>query len=92
MHVPFNATISPDTPEEEEGNDWLYAVMADIVNTHNSFIEGLYTMTRSQSSPMDHLLPSEPSKIPLTEFILSHCIVGRKNWCVGGLHGAVCCF
>ena len=75
-------TISLDTPEEGEGNDWLYTVMADIVNTHNNFIEGLYTMTRSQCLSVNHLLPSEPSKIPLTEFTQSHCIMGKMNWCV----------
>eukprot|EP00731_Ephydatia_muelleri_P026790 Em0018g890a len=65
-----------DTPEEEEGNDWLYIVMADIINTHNNFIQGLYTMTGSQCLSV---LPSDPPKIPLTEFTLSHCIVGRKS-------------
>ena len=78
------ATISPDTPEEEEeGNDWLYTVMADIVNTHNIFIEGLYTMVRSKSLPVGHLLPSGPSKIPLSEFTQNSCIM-RRTWYVGG--------
>jgi len=39
-------------------------------------------MTRSQCLSVHHLLPSDPSKIPLTEFTQSHCIVGQKSWCV----------
>eukprot|EP00731_Ephydatia_muelleri_P021730 Em0014g321a len=65
--------------EEKEGNDWLYIVIADIVNTHNNFIQGVYTMAKSQCLSVYHLLPSDPPKIPLTEFTLSHCIVGRKS-------------
>ena len=83
----FKVTLSLDTTEEEEGNDWLYTVMADIVNTHNNFIQGLYTMTRSQGLSVYHLLPSDPPKIPLAEFTLSHCIVGKKSWCVDASTG-----
>ena len=78
----FEVISSLDAPDEEKGNDWLYIVMADIVNTHNNFIQGLYTMTNSQCLSVYHLLPSDPSKIPLTEFTLSHCIVGKKSRCV----------
>ena len=75
LHV-LLVVSSPDTAENEEGNDWLYIVMAHIVNNHNSLIERLYATTRLKGlHALEHLLPSEPPTIPLTEFAPHHCIM-----------------
>ena len=68
-----------DTDEVEEGNDWLYNVMVDIIKTHNEFIEGLFrTLHAENIVAIIRLFPSELHKISVTEFSESHCIV-RQN-------------
>ena len=76
MHITIS--LSPDVTEEEQGNDWLYTVIADIVSAHNTFIEGLYSIVSSQEqAPIARLLPDEPPKVYPTEVNENHCIVGK---------------
>ena len=64
--------------EKEQGNDWLFMVIEDIVTAHNAFIEGVYAMVSSQQQcPLARLLPEEPVKIYPTEVNENHSIVGR---------------
>jgi len=68
--------------EEEEGNDWLYIVVADIIATHNAFIEGVYSYVHAQQQvPLAHLLPDEPAKVYPLEVDSSNCIAGKfERW------------
>ena len=67
--------IPVDTPDEEEGNDWLYFVMLDIINRHNALIERLHAISRFQDSlELECVLPFE---IPLTEFASCHSIIQK---------------
>ncbi len=69
-----------DVVEEEQGNDWLYTVIADIVSAHNAFIESLYSIVTSQEqSPLARLLPEQAGRVYTTEVNDNHCIVGRFN-------------
>ena len=74
MYKAINCTTISDTLEEEQSNGWLYAVIVDIVDNRNSLIEGLYA-----TNYLDRLLPTEPSKLPLTEFLPCHCIIGKNR-------------
>ena len=65
-----------DVEEEEQGNDWLYLVIADIIANHNHTIEGLYSILQGQGhSRLSRLLPEEPAKILPTEVTQSSAIV-----------------
>ena len=67
-----------DAADEEEGNDWLYAMAADIITAHNAFIEGVYSAVQAQrQSPLARFLPDEPSKVYPSEVSTSNCIVGK---------------
>lgn len=71
-------TFSVDVTDEEQGNDWLYTVIADIVAAHNAFIESLYAIVSSQEQcPLARLLPDEPTRVYTTEVNDNHCIVGQ---------------
>lgn len=64
--------------EEEEGNDWLYTVIADIVQAHNSFLDGLYSSVQAQQqASLARLLADEPTKVYPTEVNECNCLVGR---------------
>ena len=65
--------------EEEQGNDWLYVVIADIISNHNHTIENLYSLLQSSNTqvPLARLLPDEPSRILPTEVTSSSAIIGR---------------
>lgn len=62
--------------EEEQGNDWLYVVAADIITNHNHTIENLYSMIQGRHAPLKRLLLEEPSKIYPTEVTMDTAIVG----------------
>lgn len=65
-----------DVEEEEQGNDWLYVVIADIITNHNHMIENLYSMIQtSKTLPLARLLPEEPTKIFPAEVASSNAIV-----------------
>ncbi len=67
-----------DVEEEEQGNDWLYVVIADIIANHNHTIENLYSMVQANAhSSLARLLPEEPAKIFPTEVAVSNAIVSN---------------
>ena len=68
--------------QEEEGNDWLYTGVADIIATHNAFIEGVYFSVQAQrQAPLARLLPDEPAKVYPLEVDSSNCIAGKfERW------------
>lgn len=72
--------------DEEEGNDWLYTVVADIITAHNSFIEGVYfSVQAQQQSSLARLLPDEPAKVYPSEVNDLNCIVGKfRRWALIG--------
>ena len=58
--------------EEEERNDWLFTVIADIITAHNSLVE----MPRLVSSQaILHLLPDELAKAYPQEITTANCII-----------------
>ena len=74
LHFPL------DTVEAEEGNDWLYNVMVDIVAAHNAFIDMLYHKAHTDNiTEILCLLPSKPSKISIIEFTETHSIAKADN-------------
>ena len=67
-----------DVADEEEGNDWLYTVMADIIAAHNAFIEEVYRSVQTQQqASLARLLPDELAKVYPSEVNNSSCIVGK---------------
>ena len=69
--------FSLDSEQEEEGNDWLYTVIAHIVEAHNLAIESLYTVIHSQDQfHLTRLLPDQPAKVLPTEVTDKNCIIG----------------
>ena len=68
--------------EEEEGNDWLYIVVADIIAAHNAFIEGVYSYVQTQQQvSLARLLPDEPAKVYPLEVDSSNYIAGKfERW------------
>ena len=64
--------------DKEEGNDWLYTVVADIIAAHNAFIEEVYRSAQAQrQASLSRLLPDEPAKVYPSEVNDSSCIVGK---------------
>ena len=64
--------------EEDQGNDWLYVVIADIVTSHNHTIENLYSMLQGRKQlPINRLLPEEPAKISPMEATINNAIVSN---------------
>ena len=60
---------------EEESNDRLYIVAADIIAAHNTFIEGVYSAVRAKQLSL--FLPDEPQRVYPSEVNDSSCIVGK---------------
>ena len=69
--VPLNLS---DVEEEEQGNDWLYTVIADIILAHNSFVEGPRLVP---SQPFRRLLPDDQATAFAypQEITTANCIV-----------------
>ena len=64
--------------QEEEGNDWLFTVIAHIVNAHNLAIENMYSVIHSQDQfHLKKQLSDQPAKILLTEITDATCIIGK---------------
>lgn len=79
MYCQIPSINSLDTVECEQGNDCLYNVMIDIVNTHNGLIERLEQKAQTENLvEVIQLLPSVLHRIAITEFSESHCIVRQK--------------
>ena len=67
-----------DVEEEEQGNDWLYTVIADIVLAHNASIYSVYSVMETRKLQIQtHLMPDEPSWIYLDEVDKTTCIIGE---------------
>ena len=67
-----------DAADEEEESDWLYTVAADIIDAHNTFVQGFYSFVQThQRAPLARLLPDELANIYPSEVIDSNCIVGN---------------
>ena len=72
-----DACVRADVEEEEQGNDWLYVVIADIITNHNHTIENLYSMVHTNPTSLTRLLSEEPAKIFPTEVAASNAIVSN---------------
>lgn len=67
-----------DVEEEEQGNDWLFTVIDDIVSTHNLIIETVYSfVSTNQFNALGRLLPDEPAKMYPSEIDENNCLVGE---------------
>lgn len=67
-----------DVEEEEQGNDWLYTVIADIVLAHNAAIDSVCSVMETRKlATQTHLMPDEPSWIYLDEVDEMTCIIGE---------------
>lgn len=64
--------IVTDVEEEEEGNDWLFTVIADIITSHNAMVE-LPKQVASQS--FQRLLPNQQAKAYPREIATTSCII-----------------
>ena len=71
-----------DVEEEEQGNDWLFTVIDDIVSTHNLIIETVYSfVSTKQNNALGRLLPDEPAKMYPSEIDENNCLVGEfSRW------------
>ena len=63
--------------EEEQGNDWLFTVIDDIVSAHNLVIESLYSFVATKKMDMARLFPDEPAKMYPSEMDETNCLVGE---------------
>ena len=58
--------------EEEEGNDWLFTVIADIITAHNDMVE----LPRQVAlRPFLRLLPQQQSTAYPREITTANCII-----------------
>ena len=76
----------PIIPPQEEGkdNDRLYAVIRDIAEAQNLFVQTLYADI-GKNHPLARLLPSEPTHIYPAEANEHSCIIGRWAVCLSVL-------
>lgn len=64
--------------EEEQGNDWLYTVIAEIIALHNMTIENVYTVINSRDQTrLSRLLPEQPNTVLPTEINDQNCLIGN---------------
>ena len=61
--------------DKEKSSDRLYIVAADIIDAHNTFIEGVYSAVRAKQ--LSVFLPDEPQRLYPSEVNDSSCIVGK---------------
>ena len=61
-----------DVEEEEEGNDWLFTVIADIITAHNDMVE---LPRQVASQPFLRLLPNQQAKAYPREITTANCII-----------------
>lgn len=67
----------PDVTDEE-GSDCLYTVAADIIDAHNTFVQGIFSSVQALQHPhLACLLPDELANIYPSEVNDSNCIVGK---------------
>ena len=63
-----------DVEKEDQGNDWLYLIIADIITRHNHVIKSFYSVIQREK-PLNRFLSEEPSKILPTEVDLNSAII-----------------
>ena len=81
--ITLSITYSPQ--DEGEGNDWLYAVIRDIAEAQNLFVQTLYAGIgeNERNHPLARLLPSEVTHIYPAEANEHSCIVGKQQmWAI----------
>ena len=67
------------TQEKGEGNDWLYTVIKDIVDTQNLLVQSLYAnIGGEQGHPLKHLVLPHPTSIYAPEANEHSCIVRKQ--------------
>ena len=71
----MTGSFPTDEVNQEESNDRLYIVAADIIAAHNTFIEEVYSSARAQH--LSHFLPDEPQRAYPSDANDSSCIVGK---------------
>lgn len=69
-----------DVEEEEEGNDWLYTVIADIITAHNDMVE---LPKQVASQPFRRLLPNQQATAYPREITNASCIIPQFKKYVG---------
>ena len=58
--------------EEEEGNDWLFTVIEDIITAHNDMVD---LPKQVASQPFRRLLPNIQDKAYPQEITTANCII-----------------
>lgn len=72
--------LSLHLQEEGEGNDWLYAVIKDIVDAQNLFVHTLYADIGGEPEHrLSRLLTPDPTHIYAAEANEHSCIVGKQQ-------------
>ena len=66
--------------EEEEGNDWLFTVIADIITAHNDMVE---LPKQLASKPFLRLLPNQQAQAYPHEITTASCIIPQFRKYVG---------
>ena len=64
--------VRTDVEEEEQGNDWLFTVIADIITAHNDMVE---LPRQVASQPFKRLLPQQQSTAYPGEIATANCII-----------------
>lgn len=70
----LSVVIYLDVEKENQGNDWLYLVIADIITRHNCTVKNFYSVIQKEK-PLNRFLSEEPSKILPTEVDLNSAII-----------------
>ena len=71
--------VTTDEVDQEESNDRLYIMAADIIAVHNTFIEEVYSSLQAQH--LSHFLPDELQTAYPSDVNDSSCIVGKlRRW------------
>ena len=68
-----------DVEKEDQGNDWLYLIIADIITRHNNTIKNFYSVFQKEK-PLNRFLSEEPSKILPTEVDLNSAIITSAEY------------
>ena len=74
----FDCDLFSDVEEEEQGNDWLFTVIEDIVSTHNMVIRTLdSTVKRRKLCTLANVLPEKAPTAYLSEMDETNCLIGK---------------
>ena len=71
--------VPTDEVDQEESNDRLHIMAADITAVHNTFIEDVYSSVRAQH--LSRFLPDEAQTVYPSDVNDLSCIVGKlRRW------------